>query len=461
MRGGGEGGAESVRLIRRTMKPEASGEMRIRGLGTVSVSPDGRMRDRSGVVGPWLIVALLSLLGMAALVIDVGRLIVAAQQVQNVVDGAALAGASQLPDFDACEGRLESIVLSNNEEAPAWPVTVDLNDDLTYYGPGQSVPEHGMLEDGEYAVEVTGHVGVSYTFARIFGLNEATVTRAATALVETGGGSGTGGIFFAEESTPGQTGVILNGSWQYVDGDVHSNCRVIVNGSHQTVTGTIEYIGDCIINGSHQDIGDEVEGEIEPYPISYDWDDYYYGGPYDYVESSVTYNGSGGTIPSGYWSVAGNMRVNGSNFSVADAVFMIGGNLTINGSGFSAENCLFVVDGSVRVNGANIDLLECTFLAGHEAVFNSALKECTYRDDGLFCMALGTGGVTYNGANQRTEGIIFAPNGRITYNGANQEVYNGGLCAKTITVNGSHGTFSPLDDYGWGGAGSPRVTLIR
>ena len=56
------------------------------------------MGRRKGVAGVWVAVSMLALLGMAALVIDLGRVSVGAQQVQAIVDAAALAGAAKLPE---------------------------------------------------------------------------------------------------------------------------------------------------------------------------------------------------------------------------------------------------------------------------------------------------------------------------------------------------------------------------
>ena len=418
---------------------------------------------RGGVVGAWMVVALLGLLGIAALVVDIGSLIAAAQRVQDVVDAAALAGAARLPETDDARFRLQSLVMANNAETPAFATTVTY-EDVVFQNQGANIEGYGTLQAGEHSCQVTGRCRVEYAFARIFAIEGATVVRSATAvLTDSEAGGGSGGIFFAAESAPNLWGVSINGSSLFVDGTVHPNTGVVVNGSHQTVTGVISYRNQCVINGAHQEIEDTVEGEIEPYPIDYDWNDYYNSGPYDYVVGQASYVGAGGTLPTGDWLVQQSLVVSGSSFTARDSTFMVGGDLAINGAFFEAHNCIFMVEGNIYVNGAQIDLDECTFITREGAYFNSALKECSFnRDcDGLFCMAEGAAGITYNGARQRTEGIVFAPNGPITYNGAHQEVYNGGLCARTITVNGSSSSFIPHEEYGWGGVSGRRVILVR
>ena len=208
-------------------------------------------RNREGVVGVWMVVALMALMGMAALVFDVGRLTIAAQHVQNVADSAALAGALQLPEFGACEERLAAMVATSNEQAPVWAVTVTPEEDLVYYGPTQNVPDYGVLGNGEYAITVTAHSIVNYTFARLFGINEVEVIRAATAL-STGSGLAGDGLFFAGETRSNVTGITANGSNLTVEGIAHSNTKVRVNGSNFTLADSlIVCTGDIVFNGSN------------------------------------------------------------------------------------------------------------------------------------------------------------------------------------------------------------------
>ncbi|MFW5868105.1 MAG: pilus assembly protein TadG-related protein, partial [Armatimonadota bacterium] len=417
------------------------------------------------------IVMMLSLIGMAALVIDIGRLIVVAQHVQNVADASALAGAAVLPDVQAANTRLQHMVQTNNQETPEFAISVTPGTDVVIHNPGHTIAGYGALGDDDYACEVTCHSTVEYVFAKIFGMQSTTVTRSATALSEpaSAGGGGGGGVFFASESAPGQWGIVFNGSHQHVGGNAHSNTRVAINGSHQTITGTLTYRHQFIINGAHQDIGAEEEGEIEPYPVDYDREDYYNHGPYDHVYTRPVFNGSNQTLPSGDWKVNGDLNINGSGFSISDATIMIDGSLYLNlngdGSHFEANNCVIIADDYIIANRAGIEFNETTLIAGEAIYLNGALKECSFNPacDGLFAMAEGTGGIIYNGARQRTEGVLYAPNGPVTYNGAHQEVYNGGIAARTITVNGAHGTFNPHEQYGFGGGGSSArtVSLIR
>jgi len=405
--------------------------------GERAVTNTTQRENREGVVGVWLVVALLALMGMAALVFDVGRLTLAAQHVQSVADSAALAGALQLPDYAVCEARLQSIVDSNNGDRPVWPVLVDPMTDLVYYSEGTDVPDYGTLESGEYAVAVTARSTVSYSFARLFGINEVEVTRTATAL-STGGGLEGDGLFFAGETRSNVYGINANGSNLTVEGVAHSNTKVRTNGSNQTFSG-VEYLYDFRSNGSNNDFGIVREDQVRPYPVDYTWEQFDVG-PWDHVESgNYTINASGYTMPAGRWRIDGNFRVNGSNFHLSDALIVCTGDIDFNGSGVCLDRVTLVAQG--------------------EITFNGSTERFSHFQDDLFAMSLSSASnaMKVNGSNSDTWGILFAPNGGMTYNGSNQEIHHGALIALTIDINGSSSTFQGFGEGGDGGERSVRL----
>jgi len=396
-----------------------------------------RRDNREGVIGVWMVVALLALVGMAALVFDLGRLTLAAQHVQSVADSAALAGALQLPDYAVCEQRLQAIVDSNNGDRPVWPVVVDPMTDLVYYTEGTEVPGYGTLEDDEYAVAVTAHSTVTYSFARLFGINEVEVTRTATAL-STGSGSPGSGIFFAGETDPSDYGIVITGSDHYMDGTIHSNTKVRFTGSHQVVEGDVEYLHDFRMVGSGHEIrGDSVESTVQPYPVDFQWSDYDQG-PWDYVISGDLRQ-SGGSLPSGRYRIHGALRITGSDFSCSDS--------------------LFVVDDEIRFAGSGHQLDHVTLVAGDEIVFTAAMKRYSPFVDNLFAFAhkSGNSALRISGAWSDTWGILYAPNGELNYDGSHHELHYGALIANTIEINGSDGQFCGLGDDGDGGERSVRL----
>jgi Flp pilus assembly protein TadG len=392
------------------------------------------------VVGAWLVVAMLSLIGMAALVIDVGRLTIAAQHAQNVVDAAALAGARQLPDDAAARTALQGLVQANNHETPAYTVELTPAEDVRFFGEGATVADYGELTGREAAVEVTGRVTVDYFFARIFGMESATVTRSATALGTRSAGSGDG-LFFAGETNPNIEGIRVSGSNLTVGGNMHSNTQVTITGGGHDIQGDVEYRHSYRINDPSGIAGDIVEDELRPYPVDFTWAQYDVG-PWDY-EHVGDLRIQHGTLASGRWRIRGD--------------------LTVQPAGAHIQDCLLVVDGSIRFNGAGVILDRVTMVAGGTIRFNGTTERFSSYQDDLFAMSLASDdqAIRVNGSNSDTWGIFFAPNGGLVYNGGGQEIHRGGLVARTIDVHGGGSTFMGLDDGAGGSGGRGRVRLIR
>jgi hypothetical protein len=139
---------------------------------------DVRSRLSPGVAGMWTMVALAAFLGVAALVMDVGRLILAAQRAQNVADSAALAAGGNLPYELAARATAATTVQANNSGA-GWQVQCE-DSDIVFYDAGDTVPGYEELGLWACGMEVTTHVPIQYTFARLVGIEGGTANRLAT-----------------------------------------------------------------------------------------------------------------------------------------------------------------------------------------------------------------------------------------------------------------------------------------
>ncbi len=147
------------------------------------------LRDnRKGVVIVWTAIALVALLGMAALTIDVGQLCAAAQTAQNVADAAALGGGSELPDHTVAQTIALELVAANNETATGFQVSCSGADDIQFWGQGETIPDFSLLGSAAWGMEVSAHVRVEYAFASVFGLSGATVSRSCTVVLMPVGG---------------------------------------------------------------------------------------------------------------------------------------------------------------------------------------------------------------------------------------------------------------------------------
>ncbi|MGC9320365.1 MAG: pilus assembly protein TadG-related protein, partial [Armatimonadota bacterium] len=140
----------------------------------------GLSLNSRGIVTGWVVVALVALLGAAALAIDIGSLVVAAQRCQDVADSAALAAAASLPGATEVRTVALETVSANNTEALGWQVTCS-EADVQMLSPGEVVSNE-PLGPFAYGVEVTVHAPVDFGFARVLGLEGVTAHRSAVAV---------------------------------------------------------------------------------------------------------------------------------------------------------------------------------------------------------------------------------------------------------------------------------------
>jgi len=136
---------------------------------------------RHGIVMVWVVVALGALLGMAALTVDIGQLVIAAQVAQDVADAAALGAGRELPSHVAAQSVALSLVTANNESAGGFTASCSPDSgDITFWGANETIPDFGPLGSYAWGMRVTVHIPVTYTFARVLGLQGTTVSRSCT-----------------------------------------------------------------------------------------------------------------------------------------------------------------------------------------------------------------------------------------------------------------------------------------
>lgn len=396
-----------------------------------------RTATRRGWVTVNVVLSILTLMGVAALTIDVGRATVAAQRAQAVADGAALAAAMQLPDVDSANARLADLVTANNEANHWPPVTVNINADVTYYSAGAMVPDYGDLGGYEYAVKVTAHVDEQYGFARVAGLQEMNVVRTAVAKVDTRYGGSPSGLF-AGENSPSATGIKVSRSHDlYVEADVHSNTKIMITGQSQRYRGLVEYRGRLTVAG--QDIVLEhgsQEGDELAYPVDFTWDSFL---PWDREEASVTINDDGRSVEIGHTHVLGDVIINGDDFTASNGVLLVEGNVIFNGKRPSLDNVTIVAKGTIT--------------------FDDRCDRATAYTKDLLLMSLSSASpaITYDCASAGTEGALFAPNGTIKYHSGPGRDQHGSIIGKRIAITGNdYSIYGSAMTGGWN-----HVNLIK
>lgn len=130
------------------------------------------VRSQKGAVIPLIAVAMVALIGMTALVVDIGFIYLNQMQLANAADAAALAGAQELP---AKPGQAVNAVLSYGK--------------LNGKSGDQITP---VLADSNTELTVTVSRNVPLFFGRIFGLLSSNVQASATARVTTFSGGNIG-----------------------------------------------------------------------------------------------------------------------------------------------------------------------------------------------------------------------------------------------------------------------------
>jgi Flp pilus assembly protein TadG len=148
------------------------------------VTRRARLARDEGQVLPLLLVGLLVvLLGISALVIDVGQAYVLKRKLQATADATALAAADVLPDVGAAGATADAFGPANKNPVAHFAVTQTVTPyclrsvAYCYGNPAGTAPANGQAN----GVVVTEAADLSTTFARVLGLNTIHVTAKATA----------------------------------------------------------------------------------------------------------------------------------------------------------------------------------------------------------------------------------------------------------------------------------------
>ncbi len=319
--------------------------------------------------------------------VDLGRLTIAAQRCQDVVDGAALAAARSLPDTSAAQTAANSLIMSNNVEQPAFAVSSD-SEDIATYGPGEFVGGYGTLQTGEAAVEVTGHLDVDFSFAPMLGVEGSTVTRSATAL-QTREGEGSTCIWANAQI---DNALIFPLDTIEVTGYVHSNGSIQVSGNNLIFHDVVEYnrsLYDSADNTTYEK--GHTTCEVEPYPIDYTAEDF---APFDH-------------------EIFGNWVPATNELHLSPGVYRVYGYVDIRSDVFTAYDCTIIADGDIHIAG------EAPIMSPH------------MHDVALYSLY---GDIDTTADGTQVDGIVFAPNGHVDYLGDGQRVAS--LIAETVSLHG-------------------------
>lgn len=347
------------------------------------------INSQKGTAALLTAIMMTVILGFCAMVVDIGRVSMEKNKLQNTVDAAALAAAQDLPDTAAA--------------------SLTVNDYLNKNGYG-SITASINFTRSDRRISVTGIKNIDYTFARVLGLNNTDVKSAATAEK---GAKYLGGAFdysVFSGSTTDELSITGNPAEiqpTFIEGSVHSNngFRYNGNGSALGITGTLDTVNDIILNGSDITIGYQ-----NPHSSYIDMP--------DFSEIVKQLAQSAGT----YYTTNQNFN---SDITLAGAIF---------------------VDGRINFNCTQFSGIG-TIMATGNIIFNNSVVYGT--PESSICIYSKNGNITINNTSAIVNGTFYAPNGTVTFNNGAHTV-NGKIIAKKLTFNGEvvvHDTSSTNMDF--------------
>jgi len=341
--------------------------------------------NQKGSIIALFAVTLIGLVIASGLVTDVGYLYVQHARLQNGVDAAALAGASQLPSTGNAQTLATTYAqkngLVNGTLTPTFSNSnMQLNLTYSEYFPTFFLQAFNAL--WQMAGNSSGLIPSQVQIQVV----------AAAALKQTAGSAGQAFNYTIFSGSDFDM-LPLNGSNLYVDGSVHSDDNLKVNGSNVTVTGMAEAVAQINVNGNNIIIGSQSPNTGVHIPMP------------DYssqIQASAltTYNAS--------------QQYNGNNLSVTGNIY-VKGDFQMNGTTIAGTGVILAT-GNIKNNGNSIT---------HTGA------------SGQVCYYSQNGDININGNNITIDGILYAPNGNIHINGNNITI-NGRIIGNTVQINGSY-----------------------
>ncbi len=351
---------------------------------------EGVESERGQVV---VLTALLMfvLLGMAALVVDVGYAYYAQRSLQASTDAAALAGAQALPNAGVATNlaRQYSGIPSGKNREPNLP---------TVTAAVQTLCRPGAPCSPINAIEVEQTAVVDTHFARVLGIDTFTVKARAVAWQRSGG---TPWAIFAYDHLCGGLVLKVNGGDTTVDGAIHSNGKLEVNGNNFTAGYTSAGgPNHCqpVVNGENIDLGggsDEpvVENELQPWPRYYTKSEF----TCTFTAAKFNFNTTGQTIPTGTYCASELFEANGNN----------------------QRGTITVIAPEIKIDGDN------QFFRPHQL------------DVLFFANGTPVKDLILDGNGYDWEGVIFHPKGKIKLNGDSSSILKGLIEGLQVEINGN------------------------
>lgn len=343
-------------------------------------------KSNKGVSMVLFVIGLTLILGVGALVTDVGIVALERQKFQNAIDAATLAAAQELPD------KSKALQTANQY--------IELN--------GFSTSDVSVnFSDSDKSVSISGNRNIDFFFARVFGFNNTSVSISSSAVQESVGEAFNYVLFSGSQNAT----LTLNGSNMYIGGSSHTNKNFIANGSKLTITGICEAVTTITVNGSQININTRIPNA--PFIEMPDFS--------ETIKLQAQQNGT-------YYS--GNKTYNGSNMDVSSSIY-VDGNVTVNGSHFSGKGSI-VATGNITFNGSNLNQSSDDAVCFYSKNGNITINGSNAELDGILYAPKGS--IIMNGSNQTVNGRVIG--NTVTVNGSGLSIIGGSDDLKSLPSHG-------------------------
>jgi hypothetical protein len=331
--------------------------------------------------------SMAALLGVSALVIDIGALNIEKSRLQNALDAAALAGAQSLPDESAALTAAQTYFAGNGCDSGGLSVS---------------------FPDSE-TIRCAGTASVQTAFAMVFGIDTASTQELHATAIKTKRRMKSPFDYAIFQGEPGER-LDMGGRGFTVNGGVFSNGTFRCQPGGETVITSLETVADtspdilgCVHIGSVSTGADAVGmADMQDYFDSLKADAIA-GKTFvtaDSAQLSAWKNASGPFTISGNYTISGNFSP--SRLCIIDGVLVVNGDFT-SGAGIQINpGGALIVNGDLKWNGYN----------GNLPYFKGAL---IYATGNISAFPGGTG-TTFEGPNNvyAGGGMTFGGSGIVT-----------------------------------------------
>ena len=378
----------------------------------------GRAANRSGQVLVLVVIALVALIGFAALAIDVGHAYTQRRQLQNAADAAALAGARLVCSSGSDASiwtEVQNYVNSNSNHLSAITVTA-------YYTTASGAHTGGTLPNGSVPSDATGvEVSTRSTTPAYFGRVVGFAAFQPAAVGAAKCSKGIPAIFADKCGQPSNTKVIdWSGGTYLVIGDIRSNSDLNMSGSNNTISNSTISTGSGAVSpaglagkATTPSSSFTTDTSCEPYPVTFNIADYAPGG------SQAVAAGAN------YHSIAGNSSLSTYVHSgVMDpGVYYVAGNVNFASPSVTA-NVTIVATGSIIISSGS-------------STWTPYAQGLLYYSNISDASAPGHIALNVSGSGSSWTGIIYAPNSGINMSGSSNASLQGNLIGYTVKLSGS------------------------